>query len=177
MQAQQAVANHTGERRIRRRIHETNGGGAGRRSGELQDRDRQCSEVGTARLKQLIDAKTVLIGHAAVPEFTAAADHAQYVALVNEDNAEHQRACAPYFGANGKFVKWLNTYRTEISEKLAGNQESDDAAIALQLAIMETTAGSYRSTGKVQAVRNYLFVVRRVYGIRQNDRSLDHDKK
>ncbi len=119
------------------------------------------------RVKQLIDTKTVLIGHAAVPEFTAAADHAQYVALMNEDNAEHQRACVPYFGANGKFVKWLNTYRTEVSEKFAGNEESEDAAIALQLAIMETSAGGYRSTGKLQAVRDYIMVVRGVYSVRQ----------
>jgi hypothetical protein len=120
-----------------------------------------------ARQQALIKAKTILLGEAAIPAFTTAADHAQYVQLIAEENAAYERACAPYFGPNGSFHKWASSYRTEVVEKLVGDG-SGDAVMIMQMKAMDLPGGNYRSTNPLQQANNFITRVGRIWGIRQN---------
>ena len=117
-----------------------------------------------ARVTALIKAKTVSVGEAAVPMFTTAADHAQYVQLIAEENAAVERACAPFFGANGSFHKWLGNWRTDVTEKLITAGDGD--AVVLQMQAMDLPGGGYRSTNPHRQVANYLQIVREAYRVR-----------
>jgi hypothetical protein len=121
-----------------------------------------------AAQEQLIDAKTVLAGEAQISMFTAAADHAQYVQLLAEEDAAYEKACAPYFGADGTFHKWLNTYRTDVLEKLIGHGESVDAVLLAQMAAMDVPGGGYRSTVALEQSLNYLTRLRNVFDVRRS---------
>jgi hypothetical protein len=116
--------------------------------------------------KQLIDAKTVLVGEAQISMFTAAADHAQYVKLIEEENAAYEKACAPYFGTGGSFHKWVSSYRTEVVDKLIAGGEASDGALVMQMQAMDVPGGGYRSTVPLQQVNTSLTKLRTVWGIR-----------
>jgi len=120
-----------------------------------------------ARQQALIKAKTILVGEASIPAFTAAADHAQYVQLIAEENAAYERACAPYFGPDGSFHKWASSYRTEVVDKLVGDN-SGDAIMIMQMQAMDLPGGNYRSTTPLQQTNNFLHRVREIWKIRQN---------
>jgi len=120
-----------------------------------------------ARQQALIKAKTILLGEAAIPAFTAAGDHAQYVQLVAEENAAYERACAPYFGPNGSFHKWASSYRTEVVDKLVGDN-SGDAIMIMQMQAMDLPGGNYRSTTPLQQADNFLQRMQTVWAVRLN---------
>jgi hypothetical protein len=117
-----------------------------------------------ARTDALIKAKTVLTGEAQVPMFTAAADHAQYVQLVAEENAAIDQACAPFFGANGSLRRWLASYRAEVIDKLSGGDQPD--VMTMQMAAMGMSGGGYRSTAALMQARNYVQQMSVVYAAR-----------
>ncbi len=123
-----------------------------------------------ARQDALIKAKTIPVGEVAMPAFTAAADHAQYVQLIAEENAAYERACAPYFGANGSFHKWAGSYRTEVSEKLGSDVLGDDMMV-MQLQAMGLPGGDYRDTSPLQHTSELLRRVGDIWKIRQNTKT------
>jgi hypothetical protein len=117
-----------------------------------------------ARQDALIKAKTIMMGEASTPAFTAAADHAQYVQLVAEENAAYEGACAPYFGPNGSFHKWATSYRTEVLDKMAGAGADD--LMALQIQAMGLPGGPYRSITPMEQANDFLRRVREIWAIR-----------
>jgi hypothetical protein len=119
-----------------------------------------------ARRDAHIKAKTVLVGEVQEPAFANAADHAQYVQLIDEENAAMARACVPYFGANGTFHQWLATWRTEVTEKMitAGGDATD--IVVMQMAAMDLPGGGYRSTNPLQQVGNHVGTIGKVFGLR-----------
>lgn len=119
-----------------------------------------------AKQKQLIDAKTVLVGEAQISMFTTAADHAQYVKLIEEENAAYEKACAPYFGTGGSFHQWVSSYRTEVVDKLISSGEATDGAMVMQMQAMDVPGGGYRSTVPLQQVNTSLTKLRTVWGVR-----------
>jgi hypothetical protein len=125
----------------------------------------QAVKPAQVRQKQLIDTKAVLVGEAQISMFTSAADHAQYGQLIAQENADYEKACAPYFGADGAFHKWLSSYRTEVIEKLAASDPNN--VMVTQMAVMELPGGGYRSTMPLQQAQNYLQQARNVYEIRR----------
>ena len=138
-----------------------------RLQGAFRAASEQARKPIIARQEALIKAKTVPVGEAAIPAFTTAADHAQYVQLIAEENAAHERACAPYFGADGSFHKWASTYRTEVSDKLAGDG-SGDAVMIMQMQAMGVPGGDYKDTTPLQQSNEYLRRVRGIWAIRPN---------
>lgn len=136
-----------------------------RLQGAFRAATEQAVKAIVARQKQLVDAKTTPFGEAAIPMFTSAADHAQYVQLIAEENAAFERACAPFFGANGSFHKWASSYRTEVAEKLIGDG-AGDAIIIMQMQAMDLPGGNYRSTNALQQASNFASRLRAVWGIR-----------
>src|SRR5688572_9976240 len=58
-----------------------------RLQGAFRTATEQAVKPVVARQKQLIDARTTPFGEAAIPMFTVAADHTQYVQLIAEENA------------------------------------------------------------------------------------------
>lgn len=109
-----------------------------------------------AKEEAIVKSKTTLIGEARVPAFTTAAAYAEYVTIIGEENAAIEKACAPFFGAKGKFPTWLEQYRTEISDKEVAFSNASDAAMMQQVAIIETPEGGFQSVGVFDGARNYL---------------------
>ena len=136
---------------------------------QLQDAFRSATEQSVkpvlARQKQLVDTKTIAVGEAAISIFTNAADYAQYVQLIAEENAAFEKACAPFFGANGSFHKWASRYRTEVVDKLIGDNAGDSFMIA-QMQAMDLPGGGYKSTTPLQQANNFASRLRTVWGIR-----------
>lgn len=120
-----------------------------------------------AREEALIKARTRLVGEAQVPMFNSAADYAAYVALIDERNATYEKACAPYFGPDGTFHRWLGQYRSTVTEPMIALEASQDAAFVQQLAIMDTPSGGYRSTAGFNPVRVYLMQLGKVSRFRR----------
>lgn len=118
-----------------------------------------------AKQDELIAAKTVPVGEAQEPMFVNAADHEQYVQLIAEENAAIEKACAPFFGANGTFQQWLESWRTDVVEKMITAGEDTDIVV-LQMAAMDLPGGGYRSTTPLQQVGNYVRKIGDVYGVR-----------
>ena len=133
--------------------------------GAFRTASEQAVKPVRARQDALIKAKTVPIGEAAIPAFTTAADHAQYVQLIAEENAAHERACAPFFGADGSFHRWANSYRTEVADKLAG-AGAGDAVMVMQMQAMDLPGGNYKDTTPLQQANEYLRRVRDIWAIR-----------
>jgi hypothetical protein len=119
-----------------------------------------------AKQKQLIDAKTVLVGEAQISMFTTAADHAQYVKLIDEENAVYEKACAPYFGTGGSFHKWVSSYRTEVVDKLISSGDAGDGALIMQMQAMDLPGGGYRSTVPLEQVNTSLTKLRTIWWVR-----------
>lgn len=101
-------------------------------------------------------AKGVVVGEAQQYVFTNDADYAGYVAIVNEQNAAYEKAAAPFYGANGVMYRWLQEFRSEVTEKALAAMERGEALQAQQFAIMDTPSGGYRSSSGYDAVRVYL---------------------
>ena len=120
-----------------------------------------------AKQKQLIDARTIAVGEAAISMFTTAADYAQYVQLIAEENAAYEQACAPFFGANGSFHKWASSYRTEVVDKLIGDN-SGDAIMIMQMQAMDLPGGNYRSTTPLQQANEFARRLREAWAVRLN---------
>jgi hypothetical protein len=121
-----------------------------------------------ARQNELIEAKTVEVGEAGISMFTNAADHAQYVRLIAEENAAYETACAPHFGANGTFHTWLSSYRTEVLDKMIIAGEAGEGALVVQMAAMSLPGGGYRSTAAFQQADNFIQKMRNVYQLRRS---------
>ena len=120
-----------------------------------------------ARQQQLIAAKTVEVGEAAIAMFTSAADHAQYLKLVEEENAAYAEACAPYFGEAGSFHEWASRYRTEVVETLVAHDGPGEGMMIMQMRAMGLPDGGYRSTATAQQVNNFMTRVGQVWDIRE----------
>ena len=75
-----------------------------------------------------------------------------------------EKACAPYFGPNGAFHKWLASYRTEVVEKLSVGDDSD--ILTRQMAAMDLPGGGYRSTVPMEHSLNYIQKMRVVWDVR-----------
>lgn len=137
---------------------------------QLQARFRAALEEAVkpvhARRGELIETKAVAVGEVGEPMFTNAADHAHYVQLIAEENAAIERACVPFFGANGSFHNWLASYRAEVTEKVitAGSDATD--VMNLQLEALDLPGGGYRSTNPLQQVGNYVATISQVYAER-----------
>lgn len=124
-----------------------------------------ANAVQPVRAKQdaLIKAKATLGDHEGA-WFTSPADHAQYVQLIDEENATIVQACAGYFGAGGAFHGWLAGWRTDVSEKLIAAGASQDL-VAMQLELLGLQ-DEYRPTTAHSEVLNYVQKVRDVYALR-----------
>ena len=97
--------------------------------------------------------------------FITEADKGQYLALIQQENAAYENVCASYFGAGGRFQTYLSNYRTQAIEVLHPVDANDP--IVLQMSIMDSPTGGYRSTSAMQGVQTYLQVFRNVYGVRR----------
>lgn len=119
-----------------------------------------------AKQDQLIAAKTVEVGEVGILMFTAAADLARHEELVAEENAAREKACAPFFGADGAFHRWLAAYRAEVIETLIATEVASDAALVAQMKAMDLPGGGYRSTAPLRRAQEFLRRASDVYGVR-----------
>lgn len=114
----------------------------------------------------LIKSKTQLVGEAKVPQFTTAAGHAEYVALIGQQNAATERACAPYFGSQGRFQAWLGQLRLEVLNPQVASAAASDAAMMAQVAMIETPDGRYQSIAPIEAAREHVRRLAEISGFR-----------
>jgi hypothetical protein len=115
-------------------------------------------EVG-ALLKPIND-KAEAFAHAhtqpgeAGPYFPNKADEAQYSRMLLERNTAYDKICAGYWGPSGLVQAWLGRYKTlRISE--AKSYATNDDTVLLQMQIMESPSGGYRSTYALEAAQKY----------------------
>jgi hypothetical protein len=116
-----------------------------------------------ARQKQLADAR---VGED--QRWASKADFDQYAALVAQENAEYEKVCNRYFGANAPFPRHLAAYRKDILDQQAALAKSSDAGLAMQFAFMDTPTTGYRSTVDLKNVRDYAMQAVMVYSVRRN---------
>jgi hypothetical protein len=121
-----------------------------------------------AKRQELIKAKAKSTMEGASFAFASQADVDSYLALFAQENAAYEKMCEPFFGANGTFPAWLNSYRTKVIEKQIDGGVKQDATIANQMVIMDTPTGGYRSTAPLKGVRDYMHEVIQVYGFRKH---------
>ena len=118
-----------------------------------------------ARQEEIVKTRTQAISEGEMG-FKTPADAAQYAALVQQENAEYEKICVSYFGPKGSFTTWLASYKQDVAKNLISAGEGNDSAIVMQLAIMDTPTGGYRSTAGLEGVRDYLGKLKDVYSLR-----------
>jgi hypothetical protein len=118
-----------------------------------------------AKIKHFIDTRT----NPAEGGYTRTtpADRAALNALIDEQNASYEKVCARYLGANGSLVAWLKEYKEKVTIPTRAATETNDAAIVMQMKMMDAEGSGYRSTGTLEAVRDHLRSMERVYRLRK----------
>jgi len=119
-----------------------------------------------ARQAVMLETRTRPSGEAD-REFITPADAAQYAALVRQENTEYEKICESYFAPKGAFTNWLASYKEDVVKKVIVAGESNDSATVMQLAIMDSPTGGYRSTAGLEGVRDYLGKVKELYSMRR----------
>jgi hypothetical protein len=118
----------------------------------------------TARQDEFIKARATFGGHEGA-WFTNADAYAQYVKLIEQENAAIETACQPFFGANGSFHKWLASWRSEVTERNITAGVTTDLVV-LQMEAMDLPGGGYRSTNPLQQVGLHVRTIGDVYAVR-----------
>lgn len=101
-------------------------------------------------------------------EWLTPADKAQYATLVQQENAEYEKVCATYFAPGGPFPVWLRSYQAKVIEPGIMVAEASEGAVVLQMKVMDTPTGAYRSTATLEGVRDYLRRLDAAYGLRHH---------
>lgn len=109
---------------------------------------------------------TVLVLGGADWGFKTKAAETAYNEQIDKENADISARSAAWFGPSGKFTAWLASYRSTVIDPMAKGEEGIDALKVAQFAMMETPAGAFRSTAQIQAAREYLQEMRRVFDLR-----------
>lgn len=119
-----------------------------------------------ARIKEYVDAKTMLVGEAG-RGFSAKAAYDGYVALLAQRDAAYERACTPFFKAGGSYHTWLTDYKTKVAEPNAAAVDARDNIVGQQMVIMQTPNGpGFRPLGPFMSARDYLREAETVYSFR-----------
>jgi hypothetical protein len=119
-----------------------------------------------AKREEIKKTGTVLLMEGASWAFKTKAAETAYNEQVDKENADISARSAAWFGPSGKFTAWLASYRATVLDPNARAEEANDEIKAAQMAIMETPTAAYRSTAQMKAVREYLEVMQKVYGLR-----------
>ncbi len=134
---------------------------AGRLEKTLQDHKKGLDAAIDAALKpllakeaELVKAKTHLEGEAKVPVFNTPAAYAEYVAVIGEQNAAVEKACAPYFGPNGTMHAWLAQYRKDVLEPRLAFDQRSEAAMLQQISVVETPDSRYQPVSGFERARD-----------------------
>lgn len=115
----------------------------------------------------LVKAKTHLVGEASVRAFMTPAGYAEYLAVIAEENAAAEKACASFFGPKGTMHAWLDQFRSEVLDKQLAFNAANEAAMMQQVAIIETPDSRYQSLGAIEAARSYVGRLEKVSGLRR----------
>jgi hypothetical protein len=82
------------------------------------------------------------------------ADEAQYNRILAERNTAYEKVCAGYWGPGGLVQSWLGKYKAlRVNE--AKSYATNDDTILLQMQILESPSGGYRSTYALEAAQKY----------------------
>lgn len=88
------------------------------------------------------------------PYFPNKADEAQYSRILAERNSAYDKVCAGYWGPSGLVQAWLGRYKTlRVNEAKA--YATNDDTVLLQMQIMESPSGGYRSVYALEAAQKY----------------------
>lgn len=126
----------------------------------------QAAKPALAKQRQWVQAKTVAVGEVGEPMFTNAADHAHYVQLVAEENADVEKACAAHFGAGGSVHQWIQSYRTEVIDKVLATEVANDEGILAQLQAMQLPSDGFRSAAPLKRAGEFVQKLTMVYRMR-----------
>ena len=74
--------------------------------------------------------------------------------------------CASRGGAPPARFSWMRSYKTYLVNDIITPGETLTAAVVMQMSIMDTPTGGYRSTVLLDNVRNYMDKAHAVYNLR-----------
>ena len=119
-----------------------------------------------AQREEIKKTGTVLVLAGADWAFKTKAAETAFNEQIDKENADISARSAAWFGPSGKFTAWLASYRSTVIDPMARGEEGIDGLKVAQFAMMETPAGAFRSTAQIQAAREYLQAMERVYDLR-----------
>jgi hypothetical protein len=86
-----------------------------------------------------------------------ARDYADWAVLNKEWNAEEEKACIPWWQATGPFHAWLKRYRDHlVQDHIPWVEQGEQAGAGFMAMMADSSAGSYQSTAKLEAVSDYM---------------------
>ena len=86
--------------------------------------------------------------------FPNKADEAQYTRMLLERNTAYEKVCAGYWGPSGLVQSWLGKYKAlRVNE--AKSYATNDDTVLMQMQLMESPSGGYRSTYALEAAQKY----------------------
>jgi len=87
----------------------------------------------------------------------ADADFADYAALNQQWNAEHEKACAPWFQASGPFHAWLKRYHDHlVQDHIPSAEKLEQQGYEFRAMMAGSPPGSIQPTAQLEAVSDYL---------------------
>ena len=99
------------------------------------------------------------------------ADEAQWKQMLAERNPAYEGMCAGWWGASGQVQAWLGNYQAFLVNE-AKSYEFNDGAIVLQMQIMDSPSGGYRSVYPLEAAYKYTEKVRSIMAMRPDKESI-----
>jgi len=99
------------------------------------------------------------------------ADEAQYLAILHEKNVAYEKMCAAWWGPGSQVQGWLGRYKTLLTTE-ATSYETNDATLVVQMQIMDSPSGGYRSLYQAEAARKYTEKVRTIMEQRPDKQSV-----
>jgi hypothetical protein len=94
--------------------------------------------------------------------FPNKADEAQWKLMLQERNAAYDKVCANWWNASGPVHAWAGRYKTSLANE-AKSYEAQDDAIVMQVQMMDSPSGGYRSLYQLEYTRRYAAKVRSVF--------------
>ena len=120
-----------------------------------------------ARRDEIMKTSRRVLGEGENWEFTTKAAQDEYNSLIDKENADYEARCATYFGANGKMVAWLASYRETALDPVARATEANDEIKTTQMVILDSPGAGFRSTAQMTAAREYISAVQKAYDLRR----------
>lgn len=105
------------------------------------------------------------VGESGTPDWA----FAEYDAIKREADRAYEAACPQWWGAVGAMQGFMKLYKNYLVNTRIPRDERHDARKIAALQVENAATASYKSTAKLDAVKDYLKLVERLYGGRPSE--------